>query len=144
MNDIKSLFNIQVDETVQYNLKEAAKWARFLSVIGIVFTLLFMLIGIGLTVVSMMNFGGVKIPFVFGLVYFVISAVSLYPLITFYKFGKDMKTALLNNSQEAFSTSIQNLKSCLKFVGILTAITVLIYVVTFIVLIIANGMDFLK
>jgi uncharacterized membrane protein len=136
------IFNLKLDDYSQGFLAETAKWAKFLSVVG--------LIGLGIGTIAVIastlflrsafSQAGVDQDFqefsgavgtgmtVFTLfIWILVAGLYVYPLITLYRFATRMKSALRNNDQELLISSFSNLKSCFKFLGILTLIILAIY-----------------
>lgn len=54
--------------------------------------------------------------------YVIIAAIWFIPLLYLLRFSGAMRVALNGNDQQALNTSFLNLKSCFKFVGIVTVI----------------------
>lgn len=121
-----SIFNLSVDEDLKYNMKEIAKWARFLSVVGfvglglMVVILIALIINMSEKIMIRSNLGMIAVYFIVGLLY-------VYPVLTLFKFGRGMKLALLNNDQLKMNASIRSLKNCFQYMGILTIIVLSIY-----------------
>lgn len=125
-NENTSIFNLSVDEDMKYNMKQIAKWARFLSVVGFV--------GLGLMMIALivmiftmtrqlMNTTNIGVVFI----YIVVAILYLYPILNLFRFGSGMKIALTNNDQLKMNASIRNLKNCFQYMGILTIIILSIY-----------------
>ena len=126
-----SLFSLSIDPTTKAHLSEAAKWARFLAIVG--------MIGFALTVVILAfamiasttgsfdeNYGPYGMgAYGFGVFagYMIIAAVLyFFPLLFTLRFANKMRSALNANDQQALNTSFQNLKICFRYIGILTII----------------------
>jgi hypothetical protein len=58
--------------------------------------------------------------------YVIIAAIWFIPLLYLLRFSGAMRTALNGNDQQALNTSFLNLKSCFKFVGIVTIILLIL------------------
>ncbi|CAA9202854.1 hypothetical protein ACHRVW_05860 [Flavobacterium collinsii] len=120
-------FELQLDQTAKDFLKETAKWAYFLSILGF--------IGIGLIIViavfagtifsvmgnSMPGMGGFGNSFgVFmGFLYVFIAAIYFFPVYYLYKFAATTKRAFRDNDSELLTNSLGYLKSHYKFIGVL-------------------------
>jgi predicted RND superfamily exporter protein len=65
--------------------------------------------------------------------YLLASLLLFFPCLYLYKFSVKMKVALNAISQENFETSLQNLKSLLKFYGILAIILLSFYALVFVI-----------
>ena len=121
-----SIFNsIQLDEQGSYYLKEAAKWARFLGIMGYVFMAIMLIAGlvIGFLLPEVSGMPG----FAFAIIYIIIAAVYVYPIIQLHQFGAKAKTATLHNDAASFNASLKCLKNCFLYIGVVTIITISIY-----------------
>lgn len=125
-----SLFELQIDHNGSAFLKEAAKWAKFLGIVGFVFCGLFALIGlfagsvISTAFSSMGPAGGAfRGSGVFiSIIYVGCALLMFFPYLYLYNFAGKMQAALRGNDQEQLNLSFKNLKSYLRFIGILTVI----------------------
>lgn len=116
-------------------LKETAKWARFLSILGF--------IGIGLIVLlaffigAFMNMmGGGSLPFppaIFSFLYLLVAALYFFPVLYLFRFANYTRQALRTGDQATLDDAFSNIKSHYKFIGILAAVFVGLYVLGFIV-----------
>jgi hypothetical protein len=138
---------LQVDNTNTVYLNEAAKWAKFLAIVG--FAVCGMLVFTGLFAGTIMrssfnqseselssveNISGAFLAF-----WFIVVAI-LYFLPSFYlfKFASSIQRAFINNDQATLNAAFRNLKSCLKFWGIFFAIILSLYALVIIFAIIGN------
>ncbi|MFK7758268.1 MAG: hypothetical protein AB8B53_15160 [Flavobacteriales bacterium] len=112
-------------------LKETAKWTKFLSIIGF--------IGIGFMVIAAFTIGsifasaGADLPFpsvVLTLLYLVLAAIYVFPILYLYKFSVGMTKALNDENDMSYAAAFENLKSHYKFVGIFTIIILGFYVLS--------------
>ncbi|HLY70991.1 MAG TPA: DUF5362 family protein [Puia sp.] len=129
-----NLFDLQIDAQSNGHLFQAAKWAKFLSVVGFICCGLLAVYGIfaGILFGSISrNYNDSNPPFgaaanlggAFVLVFAVAGAVLyFFPCLYLFRFGSKMQTALRNNDQNHLTNSFGNLKSFYKFLGILTII----------------------
>ena len=141
-----SLFGMNIDQAGKSHLGEAARWAKFLSVMGF--------IGCGLVVLIGVFFGSFFSAFTSGfernnpygnvspttgmgavmaVVYIIIALIYFFPCLFLYRFATKMKTALASDDQETLNASFQNLKATLRFIGILTLIGICFWVLALIV-----------
>jgi hypothetical protein len=114
--------------------QEAGKWAYFLSIIGF--------IGLGLMIL-----GGVLVFFLQsaasgsgGFSFFGIAIVAIlyfFPIYYLFLFGQKIKAACKASSQSDFDHGIENLKSFFKFLGIFTIVIISIYILIFLLGILA-------
>ncbi|MGZ8558599.1 MAG: DUF5362 family protein [Chitinophagaceae bacterium] len=154
-NQDTSLFGINVDQAGRAHLADAAKWAKFLAIMGFIGCALVVLIGIffgsffsmfssqlgadnpyNQLPVSSTGFGGAM-----AVMYVLIALVYFFPCLYLFRFATRMKNALASNDQAMLNTSFQNLKAAFRFVGILMIIGLCFWVLAMIVslLVIAMG-----
>jgi hypothetical protein len=132
-----SLFELQIDHNATAYLKEAARWAKFLSIVGFVFCGLMIIIGIFAGsiftfIFSRMNpegFGGAGVGVFFTVIYILLAALNFFPCLYTYNFATKAQTALRNNDQEQLNLSLKNLKSLYRFLGILMIIVLGFYAI---------------
>ena len=127
-------FEIQLTESAKGFLKETAKWAYFLSILGYV--------GIGIIVmfaifagtifasISSMsqigNFGSSMGTFI-SIIYLLMAALYFFPIYYLNKFASNAKIALRDNDTASLTTSFEYLKSHYKFIGVLTVVIFCLY-----------------
>lgn len=140
-------FELQLNESAKGFLKEAAKWAYFLSILGY--------IGIGLIVLAAI-FAGTLFGFIgnmmpleqmgmfssaFGIfitvVYLLIAALYFFPIYYLNRFASNLRAAFRDNDSETLAKSFEYLKSHYKFIGILAVIMLCFYALIFAGVIIA-------
>ena len=129
----QNLFDLQIDHQSNSYLSEAAKWGKFLAIMGFIFCGLLIIIALfaGTMMASVMSgFGGSSSDAtasavgggVITFVYLVFAVIYFFPCLYLYNFSSKMQAALRANQQETLNTSFRNLKSCFKFMGILMII----------------------
>ncbi|MDD5151035.1 MAG: DUF5362 family protein [Flavobacterium sp.] len=141
-----STFEMQLNESAKGFLKEIAKWAYFLSILGY--------IGIGLIVLMAVfagalfsfigsmsqemggGFGSMGGSFISGL-YLVMAALYFFPVYYLNKFASIAKAALRDNNSESLASSLEYLKSHYKFMGILMIVMMCLYALIIVIAIIA-------
>ncbi len=143
MEQDTSLFSLTIDPATKANLSETARWARFLAIIGFVFLLVMVLVGIYSTITinrfedefremggqgsaGMLSSAGTGV----AAVYILIAAVWFFPLLFTLRFANQMQGALQNNDQKLLSASFQNLKVCYRYLGIITVIFLVLIVLS--------------
>jgi len=133
-NQTASLFSLAIDPVTKAHLSETAKWARFLAIVG--FILLGLLVVGGISVALFVDrpidsYGGNGVFDGFGVglsfLYIIAAVIWFFPLLFLYRFASRMKTALSGNDQNALNISFENLKSCLRYVGVITIIVFAVY-----------------
>ncbi|HLO37268.1 MAG TPA: DUF5362 family protein [Lacibacter sp.] len=137
-----TMFKLEVEETSTRFLSETAKWAKFLSIVGFVVvgiiaiaaifagTLLSSLPGFGESTAASSLAGGMSI--MITVIYLLIALLYFFPCLYTFRFSTKMKKALAENNQELLNSSFENLKSCFKFMGIMTIILLSFYALVFI------------
>lgn len=127
-------FELHLDQSAKDFLKETAKWAYFLSILGFVGVGLFVVIAIFAgTIFSALGtmpgtgaFAG-SFGVVMGFMYFILAAVYFFPVYYLFKFSSNAKKAFRENDSEALTASLGYLKSHYKFVGILMISMLVLY-----------------
>jgi hypothetical protein len=143
-NDV-NLFDLRVDQQAASYLSEAAKWARFLAILGFILCGL-MALGsffggayVSETITTYLGssavFGGVFST----IVYLGFTLLLFFPTLYLYKFAAKLKNAVRSNDQQTLEIALKNLKSFFKFHGIF-AIIVLSFYALVIVFAIVGGL----
>ncbi|QNA42727.1 DUF5362 family protein [Lacibacter sediminis] len=135
-----TLFKLEVEELSTRFLSETAKWGKFLSIVGFIFIGLIVILAIfaGTLLGTMAGFGGNAMlaggmSIFITILYLAIAALYFFPCLYMFRFSTRMKRALAENNQELLNSSFENLKSCFKFMGIMTIVFISIYVLAFLV-----------
>ena len=133
-------FEMKLNESAKGFLKETAKWAYFLSILGyigigfIIFVALFA--GTLFSAMGKMNptMGAMGSSFgiVMAVVYFLIALLYFFPVYYLNKFASNAKAAFKNNDSEILTTSLEYLKSHYKYIGIMTVVIFSLYFLMFI------------
>lgn len=140
-NEDKSLL---IDWTARQHLSEAAKWARFMSIVGFIGCCL--LLVIGLFAAAFLSLGNPlrnvdyssrysARPFA-GFVYLIGSVLFFFRCLYLYRFADKMKAALVSDDQELINASFLNLKKMYRYTGILTIVIICLYAMFFFALVI--------
>lgn len=138
-NILPNALGLQIDNGNIPYLTEAAKWGKFLAIIGFIMCGLLILTGFFAGSILAGSFAevdselgssmsGLGTTF-FAVLYTAMALLYFFPSLYLYNFASKMRTALLNNDQLSLNTSFKNLKSCLKFWGILFIIVLCLYAV---------------
>lgn len=147
-NQENSLFGFGIDQSSRAHLSEAAKWAKFLAIVGFVMCGIIVVIAIfaGSFLAMMTNTyndgyssstkltGGVGA--VITIFYIGIAILLFLPYLFLFRFATRMKTALNTNDQLTLNTSFQNLKIMFRYVGILTIVMLSFYALALLMIII--------
>jgi hypothetical protein len=152
MQENQSLFSLSIDPVTKAHLNDAAKWARFLAIAGMVLLVIaFVFSFLMATVLSggnAMNFtingtesqemsNSMRVGYLVGTV--LVLAVAFFPLLFLLQFANRMKTALAANDQESLNVSVQSLKKYFRYVGIVLIIALALYALMFIMIILSLG-----
>ena len=136
-NAITELEQLTLNGRSKSFIRETAKWAKFLSIVGFV--------GMGLLLIGSFFVGNIykdlpqaqMLPFdmsIFMTVYFIVIAlIYFFPIYYLYQFSIKMKTALLTKNDDTLSDAFEVLKSHYKFIGVFTIIILSLYVLLFLV-----------
>jgi predicted RND superfamily exporter protein len=118
---------LKINDSIRENLITAAKWARFLSVIGFVFTGFMGIASLVLLVTAMAS--GIGVLMLMAVVYIGLTAVMIFPALYLIRFAGSTEKGLNSNKQGEFDYGIQNLKSLFKFTGIYTIVVIALYII---------------
>ena len=136
------------EQSLQY-IEEAAKWAKFLAIVG--FFILAMLLLVALItgfVLPQMNQGqevmayGTSFvsPHLLMLFYVLVAALYFFPILYLYRFASRSLSAIKEKDSNRLNTAFKSLKSHFKFIGILILINLAVYVALILGLLIAGIM----
>ncbi len=122
--------SFEFDQDIQSYLRETAKWAKLLGILGY--------IGVGFLVLFSFFVKGIfemlpetnmqQIPTTtLSIVYFVLAGIYFFPVNYLFHFGKNMRLSLESKDQELFRDALKNLKSHYKFIGMFALVIVSLY-----------------
>ena len=139
-NQDTSLFGFGIDQSSRAHLAEAAKWARFLAIVGFVMCGLIIVLSffIGtLFSTSMSRYGdsaafGSGFGIIMTIIYLSFGVLYFFPCLFLFRFANNMIVALNSNEQITLNRSFQNLKIMFRYVGILTIIVLALYIIAFV------------
>jgi hypothetical protein len=125
----EALFGIELNEDSIGHLRETAKWANFLAILGIIVLSLMVLGGIFMTLIATaaLPIGGIFMFFI----YLVFAAVYAVPIYYLYKFAQTTRYALNNLNSFQLAEALGYLKSTFKFMGILAIAMLCLYALIF-------------
>lgn len=136
MEEGSALFSLSVDPVTKTHLSETAKWARFLAIIGFIFLLLFIGVGIYSSILigrySDMYSGyrqrslGATLGMGTAVSYIIAAVFAFFPLLYMLRFANGMKRALASDDQALLNASFQNLKIYFRYLGIVTIIALVL------------------
>jgi uncharacterized membrane protein len=127
-NDLISS-NLQVDYQAAAYLKEAAKWAKFLAILGFIFSglvvlaaLIVMLAG---TAVGNLSGSGLFSSLGYGMVgfiYLVAAVIGFFVALVMYRFATRTLAAIASDDSLTFTTAMSSLRMYFRILGIFTII----------------------
>lgn len=129
-------FELQLNESAKGFLRETAKWAYFLSILGYVGIGFIVLVAIFAgtifaTLGTMMPGGMGGLGSAFGIImtvmYLLLAALYFFPVYYLNKFASNAKIALRDNDSKSLASSFEYLKSHYKFIGIMSLIVLSLY-----------------
>ena len=117
-----------VNSGMKADLISASNWAKFLCIVGCIGMALLVIVGIMMFVVGS-NFGIAGSPFGagFGVLYLIIAAIYIYPIIKGFQFANATKAACLTDNEAQLARGFSGLRALLQFFGIFTIIVLVIY-----------------
>ncbi len=121
---------LQVSESARLDLLSAAKWAKFLCIVGCIgvgFLLLVAVLLMFLGSFAAKYMGDMPFGAAIGFVYLILAALYIYPLIKGFQFANGAKAACLTNDSAELARSFSGLRSVMVFMGVLTIIVLVIY-----------------
>lgn len=117
-------------------LKETAKWAFFLSIIGFIGVAILVIFALFSSVIFSAIPQAQEIPFDMGkmisILYLIMAAIYLFPVYYLMQFANKMKAALSLKDDEILTASFGMLKSHYKFIGVFAIIILSLYFLIFI------------
>lgn len=121
---------LTVDEGMRADLLSAAKWAKFLCILGTIGVVLMVLIAVLMMFFSTaLSSMASNLPFgaYMGFLYLVIAAIYIYPIIKGFQFANGTKAACLTDNTSELARGFAGLRSLFKFMGVLTIICMVLY-----------------
>ena len=142
------LFSLNIDPVTKSNLSDIAKWARFLSIIGMIFLAIFAVAAIFGSTFTTRGFspggdygeqvtGTLRVTIVVSSIIFI--AIAFFPLMYLFQFSGRMKRALVANDQEYLNAAFLNLKKYFRYMGIMVIIVLTIYVLFFVIVLLGSA-----
>ncbi len=145
--ETSNLFDLVVDQPVNAYLTQTAKWGKFLSIIGMIFCGLIILVGLFagtfMSTIMFSQYSGLEgagrgLGILVTVMYVGIGIIALMPSIYLYRYSAKMKAALASNDQLVLADAFKNLKSMFKFYGICTIILLGFYALILVFAVIAR------
>lgn len=149
-NQSTSSIGLGIDENTKAHLVEAARWAKFLAIVGFVVCGLVVILGIfagsifksmlgrmGEGELSGMDMSGVST--FMSVLYIGIALLYFFPCLFLFRFATKMITAFETYEQETLNKSFQNLKKMFRFMGILTIFILCLYALSILMLMVGRS-----
>lgn len=128
--DSGSMEGLRLNAEMLGYLRDSARWARFLAIVGFIFIGL-MIIGALFMGAFMTQLGGYGASAGIGgfivIGYLVLAVVYFFPILYLYRFGTSMRNAMSTHDNILLAESFSNLRKHYNFLGILTAIILVLY-----------------
>lgn len=124
---------IVITEEIKDYLLVTAKWSKFIAIIGFIGLGILVLMGLlmmfGLSLFHGLNTGGFfTVPAaLYGVLYFILAAVYVIPVLYLYRFAVSIKEGVLRNDEDEMTNGFLNLKKMTKFTGIMTIVILGLY-----------------
>jgi len=124
---------LEITGTLRNHLSGTAKWAKFLSVIGLVFC--FGMFAFSLyaafyvSPIMRIRYGFSLGPAISAL-YLFLSVALFFPSILLYKFSIRLQDAIKENARENIENAFLNLRSLFKFIGIVIMIVLALWLMS--------------
>lgn len=139
-----SIFDLVIDHEGQNYLSEVAKWARLISIMGLIMGLIIAFAGIlttmlGDSISAFAGMGGLG-PFI-GFFSIIMGLVYLYPSWRLLKYATIFPSAIKKNDQLLLNEAFKNLKSCFRFWGILSLIILGFYAIAIVVQLFSSALS---
>ena len=130
-NPMTELEQLTINTKSKSFLKETAKWAFFLSILGFIGIGFMVLLGVFSSVIFNAIPQAKLVPFDLGLAmtltYLFLAIIYFFPVYYLMKFSTKMKQALATKNDETLADAFDVLKSHYKFIGVFSIITLSLY-----------------
>jgi hypothetical protein len=134
---IIQLAELKLTSEAKSYLKETAKWAFFLSIVGFIGIALLVIVALFANTIFDSLPQTQELPFNMGkfiaIIYLVMAAIYLFPVYYLMQFANKMKAALSLKEDDILTESFGMLKSHYKFMGVFTIIILSLYAMLFVV-----------
>ena len=131
--------NLKITESIQQNLLSAVKWLKFLTILGTIGMVLIALCGV-ISLFLPSYTGGTAM----ALKFFVIPGLYYYPIKKGYDIVSSTRDAMNNASQDSLELCVDNLKSVLKYFGILNFVVLSLYALYVLSVLVALALVFIR
>jgi len=118
------LFELSIDGTGHAYLKDAARWAKFLAIVGFIFCSFFLVFALLAGTLSdiFTSLGSQSFNMVARILitifYSGLALLNFFPCLFLYRFAVKMQQALQDSNQEQLNSSFRNMRSFYRFIGV--------------------------
>ncbi len=134
---------LQIDEIAKDHLRESAKWAKFLSIVGFVMIALIVLSSLSMFIGVLSSFADFPIYGGYGALmtsgFLMMGLIYFYPVWKMYQFSNFAKNAIHTNDSQMLTNALGAQKSIYTFMGIVTIVLLCFYALLILGLIIGMG-----
>jgi hypothetical protein len=142
----QGLFDLHLDEPSIGHLSESARWAKFIAIVGFIFCV-FMVIGAIFVGAMLSSLGSQMAGFpafasggLISVVYLIFAVIFFFPNLFLFRFAAQIQQSIRLNEQPRLQSSLKNLKSYFRFIGILYIVVIAFYILIFVFAIFAGIM----
>ncbi|SDR99888.1 hypothetical protein SAMN05216503_1643 [Polaribacter sp. KT25b] len=143
-NPITQLEQLTINTEAKSFLKETAKWAFFLSIIGFIGIAFLVVLAIFSGVIFSAIPQAKEVPFDLGLamtiVYLLFAVLYFFPVYYLMQFSNKMKKALATKDDTILADAFKVLKSHYKFIGVFTIIILSLYAMLIVVSVVTGSL----
>lgn len=149
MNHLSDFENtLYVDNTGQQYLKETAKWARFLAIVGFVMTGLIVLAALFAgTLLSSLSATSASLGFFSSagitITYLIVAGLYFFPCLFLLQSSQKLLQAIQNGNHEDLTIAFEKLNSFFRFVGVMTLVVLSLYALMLVFLVLGGGLALL-
>lgn len=137
MNDqlSPSSFELIIDNDARRYFHDTARWGKFLAITGLIFTAIFIVMGLYLAFEGPKNeryFSdeeermAYRVGYTIGAVLFAI--IYVFPCVMLLRYSTKLKKALATNNQQELNEALRSQKNLYVYMGILTIIVLALFV----------------
>jgi hypothetical protein len=129
---------LQISPATQRYLLIAARWGKFLAIVGFIFcglitTMAFFMGPLLATYMKSRSYTYTYLnPLVVTGIYIFLAIVFFFPCLYLFRFSGNVQDALDENDQDSLDTAFLNLQSIFKFYGVVTIVVLSFYLMVFI------------
>ncbi|MFW5886882.1 MAG: DUF5362 family protein [Bacteroidota bacterium] len=134
MEKITQEQQLHLDDISIKSLDETRKWTKFIAIVGFVVLGLIVIAGFSVAGMSRRFSPNFPLPGIWlSITYIILAIVYFFPLYYLLRFSNQMKKSIKDNDHISLTSAFVNLRKHYRFIGILTILMILFYLVFFIV-----------